>query len=81
MRSRGGGVGLPQTIPAGRPPALPGVGVALGLDTTTVGVGLAVGDDELDPHLARVTPAAAQPPSSTTCLMFMAPPATSQEVE
>jgi hypothetical protein len=85
MRSRGGGVGLPQTIPGGRPLEPPGAGlgsgVAVGLDTTTAGVGLAVGEDELDPHPASVTTAAAQPPDSTSCLMFMAPPATSQEVE
>jgi len=52
----------------------------LGLDTTTAGVGLAVGEDELDPQPASVTTAVAQPPSSTSCLMYMAPPVTSQEV-
>ena len=83
MRSRGGGVGLPQTMPAGSPLEPPGTGVdvGLGLATTTAGVGVAVGEDELDPHWASVMPVAAQTPSSTSCLRFMAPPVTSQEVE
>jgi len=78
-------VGLPQTFPAGSPLEPPGAGLELGvgrgLDTTTAGVGFAVGEDELDPHPASGTTVAAQPPSSTGCLMFMAPPATSQEVK
>jgi hypothetical protein len=82
MRSRGGGVGLLQTIPAGSPLEVPGVGVepGLGLDTMTAGVGPAVGEDELDPHRASSIPAAATP-NSTTGLRFMGPSSDLQEVE
>jgi hypothetical protein len=65
-------VGLPQAIPAGSPPEVPSAGGELGLATTAAGVGLAVGEEELDPQRASATPATATP-SSTTGLRFTGP--------
>jgi len=60
MRSRGGGVGAPQTIPVGNVPEVEGVGVAAGVGRETIGIRTGVGVAGSDPHEVSARPVAAQ---------------------
>jgi len=62
MRSRGGGVGAPQTIPLGKVAEFEGVGVGAGVGTptTTTGGRTGVGVAGSDPHEVSARPVAAQ---------------------
>ena len=69
MRRRGGGVGLEQTMPAGRPLEPLGVGVGAGVaeGVTPPGVGFPVGVAGLDPHCTRTVAAPIQTAAATMC--------------